>query len=243
MKWSITNLLKLILLPVLSGMYLPLAAQQRDMAKDTIFIVKYDTIYNYQTEPTISTNKYEKRLNRYIRRWKSLIPTYTKLQFAGNMGLLSIGTGWDYGKKNQWETDILFGFIPKYESKRAKVTFTLKENYIPWDLRIKESDFSISPLTCGLYLNTVLGNEFWISEPDRYPKGYYGFSSKVRIHIYLGQQITYHIPRIKRFRGKAISLYYELSTCDLYIVSAATNHYLRPRDYLSLSFGIKTQIL
>ena len=37
------------------------------------------------------------------------------------MGLLSFGTGWDYGKRNQWETDILLGFIPKYSAKKTKV--------------------------------------------------------------------------------------------------------------------------
>ena len=40
---------------------------------------------------------------------EALIPTHTKIQFAGNMGLLSFGTGWDYGRRNQWETDVFFG--------------------------------------------------------------------------------------------------------------------------------------
>ena len=42
-----------------------------------------------------------------------LIPTHTKSQFAGNMGLLSFGTGWDYGRRNQWETDVFFGVLPR----------------------------------------------------------------------------------------------------------------------------------
>lgn len=94
------------------------------------------------------------------------------------MGLLSICTGWDYGKRDQWETDIFFGFLPKYQSDKAKLTFTLKQNYIPWSLPIKNSVFAIEPLTCGMYFNTVFGSDFWVHEPERYPKGYYGFSSK-----------------------------------------------------------------
>jgi hypothetical protein len=43
--------------------------------------------------------------------------------------------------------------------------------------------------------------------------------------------------------AKQVSLFYELSTCDLYLVSAATNSYLKPKDYLSLSFGLKLQLL
>lgn len=187
-----------------------------------------------QQDSIVKPNKYDKRIHRYRGHWEKLIPTHTKVQFAGNMGLLSFGTGWDYGKKNQWETDVFLGFIPKYDSKRTKVTMTLKQNYMPWSLNLGRG-FSTEPLTCGIYFNTVFGNEFWVHEPDRYPKGYYGFSSKIRSHIFLGQRLTYDIDPQRRYTAK-------LSTCDLYLISAATNSYLRPRDYLSLSFGLKLQL-
>ena len=194
-----------------------------------------------QQDSIVKPNKYDKRIHRYRGHWEKLIPTHTKVQFAGNMGLLSFGTGWDYGKKNQWETDVFLGFIPKYDSKRTKVTMTLKQNYMPWSLNLGRG-FSTEPLTCGIYFNTVFGNEFWVHEPDRYPKGYYGFSSKIRSHIFLGQRLTYDIDPQRRYTAKSITVFYELSTCDLYLISAATNSYLRPRDYLSLSFGLKLQL-
>lgn len=217
-------------------------------AQDTVTVVKHDTIYLHHNRGTIITtsvqsSRYDRRVHRYRRHWNALIPTHLKLQFAGNMGLLSVGTGWDYGKHNQWETDILLGFLPKYHSSENKVTFTVKQNYMPWSLQIKESRFSVEPLSCGMYLNTVFGDEFWVSEPSRYPKGYYGFSSKVRIHAFLGQRLTYDIDPRRRFTAKSITFFYEISTCDLYIVSAFTNKYLKPKDYLSLSFGVKLQML
>ena len=198
---------------------------------------------NAQESDTLKTNRYDRRIHRYRKHWEALIPTHTKMQFAGNMGLLSFGIGWDYGKRNQWETDIFLGFLPKYDSDRAKLTLTLKQNYIPWSLTIKNGPFAIEPLTCGMYLNTIFGDEFWTNEPDRYPKGYYGFSSKVRIHAFLGQRLTLNIAPQHRFNARAITLFYELSTSDLYIISAFTNRYLKPHDYLSLSFGIKLQFL
>lgn len=151
--------------------------------KDTVFVTKYDTIYLQHKPDTVVTghvrhSRYDRRVHRYRRRWEALIPTHTKIQFAGNMGLLSLGTGWDYGKRNQWETDIFLGVLPKYQSDCTKMTFTLKQNYIPWSLQIKESRFSAEPLTCGMYFNTVFGDKFWVSEPERYPKGYYGFRPK-----------------------------------------------------------------
>ena len=215
--------------------------------RDTIFIIEHDTVWmDPQPDAVIESrtreNRYDRRVHRYRRHWEALIPTHTKIQFAGNMGLLSFGTGWDYGKRNQWETDLLLGFIPKYSSKKAKVTMTLKQNYMPWSINLGKG-FSTEPLACGLYLNTVFGNQFWVSEPERYPKGYYGFSSKVRIHVFLGQRLTYDIDPNRRFLAKSVTFFYEISTCDLYLISAVTNSYLRPRDYLSLSFGLKFQWL
>lgn len=225
-KWfiseSVRNLVSLFFVIVCAGACLCLNAQESD---------------------TLKTNRYDRRIHRYRKHWEALIPTHTKIQFAGNMGLLSFGTGWDYGKRNQWETDIFLGFLPKYDSDRAKLTLTLKQNYIPWSLTIKNGPFAVEPLTCGMYLNTIFGDEFWTNEPDRYPKGYYGFSSKVRIHAFLGQRLTLNIAPQHRFNARAITLFYELSTSDLYIISAFTNRYLKPHDYLSLSFGIKLQFL
>ena len=38
-------------------------------------------------------SKYERHVERYQSAWQKLIPKYTKLQFAGSMGLLSAGIG------------------------------------------------------------------------------------------------------------------------------------------------------
>ena len=123
------------------------------------------------------------------------------------------------------------------------MTFTLKQNYIPWKIKVARTVMAVEPLSCGMYLNTVFGHEFWVREPERYPKGYYGFSSKVRIHVFLGQRISFDISPSKRRSARAATLFYEISTSDLYVASAFTNKYLKPRDYLSLSFGVKFQIM
>jgi hypothetical protein len=191
----------------------------------------------------INHPRYERHLERVRKGWNGLLPTHIKLQYAGNMGVLSLGTGWDYGKHKQWETDVYLGFLPKFKSSRPKITFTLKQNYIPWRVNIRNSRFSVDPLTCGLYFNTIFGHEFWVNEPSRYPKGYYGFSSKVRTNIYVGERLTYHIPPKYRTIAKECTFFYEISSCDLYIVSAFTNKYLKPKDYLSLSLGIKFQLM
>ena len=191
-------------------------------------------------ESVEETNRYKKRVEGYQNLWESLMPTYTKLQYAGGMGLMNVGFGWSYGKNHQWETDVFLGFIPRYSSDNAKMTFTLKQNYIPWRIKLNDT-FTFEPLECGLYFNTVFSDEFWTKEPDRYPKGYYNFSTRVRTHAFVGQRLRFNIPDKKRLFARSITAFYEISSCDLYIVSAFTNH-LNPNDYLRLSLGLKFDI-
>ena len=96
---------------------LPFTAQAQEnntlysiLSKDNI-LVSSPSVQNQEedivTQMPNRHHKYDKRVHRYRRAWEALIPTHTKLQYAGGMGLLSWGIGWDYGKRGQWETDLL----------------------------------------------------------------------------------------------------------------------------------------
>lgn len=69
------------------------------------------------------------------------------------------------------------------------------------------------------------------------------FRAKYVFIFIWAQRLTYDIDPQRRFLAKSVTFFYEISTCDLYLVSAVQNSYLRPRDYLSLSFGLKFQWL
>lgn len=176
---------------------------------------------------------------KYHTVWNKLFPKYIKGQFAGSIGMFSAGVGWNYGK-NHWETDVLLGYIPKNTDRHVMATLTLKQNYLPWKLPVNDQ-ITFEPLNCGLFMNTLLDGDFWVKEPERYPKGYYGFSTKIRLHIFAGERITYKFKRQDRF-AKSATMFYELSTSDLYLINAITNSYLKPKDYLSIAFGVKLQI-
>ena len=192
---------------------------------------------------------YDRHIERYTSLWENLIPRYSKIQFAGSMGMFSFGIGWDY-YRHHWETDLLFGFVPKTtrnlnaessKKRHTMATFTAKQNYIPWRVPLHKS-IDFEPLTTGLYINTLLDRDFWVQSPDKYPKGYYFFSTRVRTHIFLGERVTFKFNNPGRWH-KSVTLFYELSSCDLYILNKFGNKYLKPKDYLSLSFGLKFQIL
>ncbi len=184
---------------------------------------------------------YEDRMDKYQKKWSKLIPRYAKAQYAGSMGLVSFGIGWNYGKKDQWETDLMFGYIPQYSTEHGKLCITLKENFTPWKIKLGENGFMLEPLSCGIYANSVLDDDFWMKEPGKYPNSYYNFSTKVRFNLFVGQRISYEIPAEKRERAKSISFFYEISSNELYIISAFGNSYLKPADYLHLSLGVKMQ--
>lgn len=194
----------------------------------------------YTSEPEFSA--YDKRIHRYRKHWAALIPTQFVIQNAGNMGLVSVGSGWNYGKRNQWETQFLIGFVPKHQSTRPKITTTMKENYIPWSYDIKPG-VSIEPLTTSLYLNAIYGHEFWKKQPSRYPEGYYFMSTTFRFNVAVGQRITVQIPQKYRRYNKSVSFFYELSTCDLYIRNKVIDHNVKLSDIIGLSLGIKLQTL
>lgn len=189
-----------------------------------------------------ATSKYDKRVHRYRRQWESLIPTQTVIQYAGNMGMLSAGMGWEYGRRKQWETHLLFGVLPKYRSSRTKMTMTLKENFIPWSLYVKNG-WAVEPLSCGIYFNTVFGHEFWRKQPGRYPENYYQYmSSKIRINVFVGQRVEYELPQNKRKFVKSVTAFYEVSTCDIYIRQAVKDCHMGFLEIFGLSLGLKFQI-
>ena len=55
----------------------------------------------------------------------------------------------------------------------------------------------------------------------------------------MGQRLRFPIPDEKRRRSNSITLYYELSTSELYLISYCTNRFLSMSDILSLAFGLK----
>lgn len=190
----------------------------------------------------VKHSRYDNRIHRYRRYWGALIPTQTVLQTCGNMGLFSFGVGWDYGKHRQWETQLLFGYIPKYDSNNAKMTMTLKQNYIPWSVTMGHG-WAFEPLECGLYFNTVFGSDFWTKQPSKYSSGYYPFSTRFRPNIFVGQRFTKEVPHNKRRYIKSVTAFYELSTCDIYFMPLIRNGTVEFWDMFGLSLGLKFQLL
>lgn len=161
---------------------------------------------------------------------------------GNNVFVCHICSGWDYGKRSQWETQLLIGYVPKFDSHDSKMTFTLKQNYIPWSVYI-DNGWSFEPLQCSVYFNTIFGHDFWTKQPVKYSSGYYPFSTRIRPNISLGERFTKLVPESRRKAIKSISFFYELGTNDIYFMRFYRNGDAGFWDVFGLSFGIKLQFL
>lgn len=166
-----------------------------------------------------------------------LRPAYASCQSGGGMGSISAGTGWKYGSRQRWETEIFCGIVPKHDSSSAKATFAIKENFSPWQIRLN-GHLTLEPLTSSLYFTTIINKNFWVRQPDRYPSGYYSLSTKIRTNIALGQRIKLKLPGQSGIPD-SISAYYEIGTCDIYALSSAGNKEIKFHERLQLCLGVR----
>lgn len=183
---------------------------------------------------------HQARTERLQSQWGSLIPKQSKLQYAGSMGFLSGGVGWYYGKKNQWETDIYLGFIPRLHNRETHMTATLKQTYTPWRLSISDR-WRFEPLTTGVYINKIFGENLWSKLPEKYPQNYYFWTLTTRLNVFAGQALVLDSNRQRS--GREFAFFYELSTNDLYLISAVGNKTIGLTEILGLSLGFRYRFM
>lgn len=168
-----------------------------------------------------TTNKYHK-----------LIPDQAKVHFAGSIGIVSLGTGWTYGKRKHWESDLLFGYLSSNNDDFI-ASFTIKQSYSFKNLKLYKN-CSFEPIISGLFFNYITDDHLWLTLPDRYPKKYYSLPTSLRTHAFIGQRINF-----ATHNKNKVSFYYEFNINDLYLVSAIQNSDLTLSDIAKFSFGLK----
>lgn len=178
-------------------------------------------------------------IERIETRWMSMLPNIGVAQYAGNIGFISAGVGWDYGRNNRWETHLLFGYLPHFTFDDDAITLTLRQQLLPWQCSLNDR-LSFTPACFGVSVNAVMNNEFWITEPIN--NNYYRFSSKVRLHLGVGSRINLYVPHEKKRRLSRISFYYEVSTYDLAVISYVRTSHTRISELLSLGIGLNVNL-
>lgn len=165
-----------------------------------------------------------------------LKPDETNLQYAGSIGFLSAGAGYHFFKE---KTALSFhiGYVP--ESLGGELTIvSVKFEYKPYTIRLSEK-FVIHPFNPVIFPSYTLGKNFDFKfEKPKYREGYYFWSSALRLHLGAGSEVKMFTHATSKI--KAISLYAEANTNDLYAISWFQNRTSTPfYEIFKLGYGVK----
>jgi hypothetical protein len=153
-------------------------------------------------------------------RWYQ--PDYTKLQVAGNLGLLSLGVGYLL-LDDHWQTELFYGYLPAALGGVDVHTLAWKNSVVPCNLRLS-GDLVLSPLVIGLSVQIEVGGRSFFTSPDQYPSGYNAWPTALHFAPYFGMMLhkehSLFADRIKGF-----SVYWELGTIDDYLEQWARSGY------------------
>jgi len=164
-------------------------------------------------------------LGQPAKKLSWVVPHHAKLQFAGSIGFLSAGFGYE-SAANKLQYDFLYGYVPEkaggvaIHSVTAKLTWTIISKQLKKDLRI-------DPLTTGFLINYAFGKQYFLFKTPNYPSLYYGFPTAAHLGIFIGSSI----------KKNKLGLYYEIGTHLKDLSSYVTN--TRTLDFVDiLNIGI-----
>jgi hypothetical protein len=164
------------------------------------------------------------------KRLQWLVPDHAKVQFAGGIGFLSAGLGYE-SKNKKFQTDFYYGYVPENVGGINIHSATGKLTWIPLALNLKRN-FRLDILTTGLLINYAFGDQYFFLSPEYYPLKYYGVPSALHLGLFVGGGI----------RWKKLGAYYELGTIDRELSSYVTNaRSLSFFDIWNLGIGLRYQ--
>jgi hypothetical protein len=169
------------------------------------------------------------------RHWST--PDYLVLQYAGSIGYLSGGVGYNVFK-DRARASLHFGHVPKTVGGPLNI-FATKLMVVPRRPYRLSDRSTLSPFDFGLMVSYHLGEDFRSTWPEhRYPERYYWWQTSFRLHLNYQPSVTIKIRDHTTF--KAVSGYLELNTNELYLISLFQNlHALRVWDVMKLGAGMR----
>lgn len=141
-----------------------------------------------------------------------IVPHHVKIQYAGSIGFISAGAGYELGKKKKLQGDFFYGYVPESVGGVNIHSITAKLTWLPVSKRLK-NDLKLDLLTAGMLLNYSFGRRYHLFSRTKYSFVYYGFPTAAHVMVFAGGAIT----------KNKFGLYYEFGTTDRDLVSFASN--------------------
>lgn len=166
------------------------------------------------------------------RRW--YIPDYVPLQFAGNIGLFSLGAG--YTSKHQtYQLSLSYGYVPYSVAQTDIHTITVKNNFpLTW-YGLKNNQMLIPYL--GLGLSAEVGGNAFFKMPSHFPDSYYDAPKNLRILAYGGARLQHLFSEDFSFL-RGVEFYAEAGTVDVYLWYKTLSSEIKFSQVFSLALGI-----
>ena len=163
------------------------------------------------------------------RKW--YLPDYMKIQYAGNIGFMSVGPGYEWWREIA-QTDILYGYVPKYKGNAIIHTFTLKNTFRLYQFKINQK-YNISP-TIGFSVSLEPGKNSYLRVPDKYPDGYYSTNG---IYGGLNVGLKSRVGLNEKRYFSSVEAYVELNTIAEYVYYNIIAQEDWEDDILSVALG------
>lgn len=168
---------------------------------------------------------------------KGIVPDHFRAQFAGNIGFLSIGTGYNFG--SSYELTLMCGLVNEFFGDCEKNVFTvaLKNNFNLAKPLYFRSKMSFVP-AAGISVNWGHTHNTFNKLPPHYTEKYY-FQNKIHLAPYVAGKLRYDINK-KIY--KYAEFYAEVGSLDVYILECFKNKYITLDKILNLDLGVSLYI-
>lgn len=163
------------------------------------------------------------------KKW--FVPDYARLQFAGNIGFMSAGVGYELFHK-KIATEFIYGYVPEEYAHTTIHTITFK---------------TLAPIIRKQWLNLIwkpymgfafsyeTGHNSFVSLPDYFPEGYYA-SNAFHLSILAGLEIRKDFVETKFISG--IGAYAEAVTVDSFFWYKVNSRQVKVYQVVSLALGV-----
>jgi len=171
---------------------------------------------------------------------KWYVPSHVRLQFAGNIGMLSAGPAWSLFRE-RWVFSHTFGYVPGFSSGKGIFITATKVIFTP-RLDLNMGEITFKPLSLGFITSYTFGDSYnKYRDRQTYPSDYYWWDPSLRTGLLYETGIY---AKLDRKYLKGLGLFLEITFWDLYLVTKFSNtnkSYLNMRDIAT--FGIGTKLL
>lgn len=165
------------------------------------------------------------------KQYPWFVPDYAKIQFAGNIGYLSGGFGYELFK-GKMQTEFIYGYVPKKYAHTEIHTFTSK-NIFPI-IRKNYFDLEFKPYL-GFTFSYETGRNSFLELPSQYPSGYYAPNA---FHLCFLGGVSAKKNLGSKYFIKGIEAYAEVVSVDSFFWYKLNSRQIKLYQVVSMALGV-----